>query len=184
MVNAHWSSGEEVTLFVSPKGSDAHPGAKMQPFKTLEAARDVMRKADRAEKGVVWLRAGVYERDKPFRLTSEDSGSPSKPVVYRAWPSEAVKLLEILYDEPAAPKGNLVARNISHGGRWDGVRSEARSYVTFRDNLVNEDPHFKGTPPETFELREESPAYKLGFRPIPFERIGLQNDAYRTVPSL
>jgi len=106
------------------------------------------------------------------------------PYTSELWRKRYPKLLEILNDEPAAPKGNLVARNISHGGRWDGVRSEARSYVTFQDNLVNEDPHFKGTPPETFELREDSPAYKLGFRPIPFEQIGLQNDAYRTVPSL
>ncbi|UCE48801.1 MAG: right-handed parallel beta-helix repeat-containing protein, partial [Phycisphaerales bacterium] len=105
------------------------------------------------------------------------------PYTSEPWRKRYPKLVNILQDEPAAPKGNLVARNISYGGRWDGVRNEARSYVTFKDNLVDQGLLFKGTPPETFELREDSLAYKIGFKPIPFEKIGLQTDAYRTVPS-
>jgi len=105
------------------------------------------------------------------------------PYTSELWRKRYPELVSILQDEPAAPKGNLVARNISYGGRWDGVYNQARPYVTFEDNLVDVDPHFKGTPPQTFELRGDSPAYKIGFKPIPFEKIGLQNDAYRTVPN-
>ena len=89
------------------------------------------------------------------------------------WVGRYPELVNILEDEPAAPKGNIVARNISQGGKWDGVRDEARSYITFEDNMIDEDPGFVGTPPESFQLRDDSPAYKLGFKPIPVEKIGL-----------
>lgn len=89
------------------------------------------------------------------------------------WAGRYPELVNILEDERAAPKGNMVARNISQGGKWDGVRDEARSYVTFEDNMIDEDPGFVGTPPESFQLRDDSPAYKLGFKPIPVEKIGL-----------
>ena len=93
MVVAHCGFGEETAFFVSFQGSDAHPGTKTQPLKTLEAAREAVRKAGRAEKVVVWLRAGVYAREKSFRLSSEDSGRPGKPVIYRAWPGEEVRIV-------------------------------------------------------------------------------------------
>ncbi|MGQ9608925.1 MAG: right-handed parallel beta-helix repeat-containing protein [bacterium] len=89
------------------------------------------------------------------------------------WARRYPQLVNILEDEPAVPKGNVVARNISIGGKWDGVYAEARPYVTFIDNFVDQDPHFIGTPPESFELNEDSPAYKIGFKRIPFEKIGL-----------
>ena len=105
------------------------------------------------------------------------------PYASELWRKRYPELVNILKDEPAAPKGNLVARNISYGGQWDGVYKQARPYVAFENNFVDKDPHFKGAPPETFELREDSPAYRIGFKPIPFEKIGLQNDEYRTMSS-
>jgi len=60
------------------------------------------------------------------------------------------------------------------------VYNDARPYISFSDNFVKQDPLFKGTPPKTFELRDDSPAYRLGFKPIPFEKIGLYEDEYRT----
>ncbi len=104
------------------------------------------------------------------------------PYTGELWRQRYPELVGILQDEPAAPKGNIVARNISEGGRWDGVENKARAYVTFHDNLVDQDALFKGTPPETFELRDNSPASQVGFKPIPFGKIGLQSDGYRNVP--
>ena len=97
------------------------------------------------------------------------------------WRERYPKLVTILEDEPAIPKGNIVARNISWGGQWDDVTNGARPYTTFLDNCVNQDPLFEGKPPKTFLLRDESPAYRFGFKPIPFERIGLYEDKYRNV---
>ncbi|MBL7152664.1 MAG: right-handed parallel beta-helix repeat-containing protein [Phycisphaerae bacterium] len=101
------------------------------------------------------------------------------PYTSELWKNSYPKLVNILEDEPAAPKGNIVARNISYGGRWDEVNNDARPYATFSDNCVDQDPLFEGAPPKTFRLREDSPAYRIGFKPIPFEEIGLYRDEYR-----
>jgi hypothetical protein len=89
------------------------------------------------------------------------------------WRKRYPKLIGILSDTPAAPKGNIVARNISIGGRWDGVHRSARKYVAFKDNLIDTDPHFVDRDKANFQLRADSPAWKMGFKRIPTEKIGL-----------
>ena len=73
----------------------------------------------------------------------------------------------------AEPRGNIVARNICWGGKWDEVEAKAKPGVTFIDNLTDQDPHFVDAEHLNFRLREESPAWKLGFQRIPIEKIGL-----------
>jgi hypothetical protein len=97
------------------------------------------------------------------------------------WRKRYPKLVNIQDDEPAAPKGNVVARNVSFGGRWDNIVDEARPYITVTDNLVDQDPLFEDKPPKSFRLRANSPAYAIGFKPIPFGRSGLVVDQYRSV---
>ncbi len=95
------------------------------------------------------------------------------------WSSRYPRLVNILEDEPAAPKGNIVARNVCWGGTWQDVQAKARPYVTFEDNLVDEDPHFVDAEHLNFQLKDDSPAYKLGFKRLPIEQIGLYRDANR-----
>ena len=85
-------------------------------------------------------------------------------------------------DDPAAPKGNRVLRNVSIGGTWDGVHAEARRYQTIESNLVDVDPRFavpdrigEGKHPRAvdFALRPDSPAWDIGFEKLPLQRIGL-----------
>jgi hypothetical protein len=82
-------------------------------------------------------------------------------------------LAEILEDEPYVPKYTLVARNVIVGEDWDGIREAARPYVTMEKNLIGEDPHFVDAAGGDFRLRDDSPAYRLGFERIPIEKIGL-----------
>lgn len=89
------------------------------------------------------------------------------------------ELVGILEDEPKAPKGNVIARNIFHGGKWDGINDAARPYLRLEDNLIDEDPHFVDGAARDFRLREDSPAFALGFEPIPMERIGRYEDPDR-----
>ena len=100
------------------------------------------------------------------------------------------KLLELLGDEPKKPKGNIVRRNIFWKGDaenlrrvaagkpipdtwWDDIAPNIRSLVTLEDNLINQDPHFVNEWTADFELRDDSPAWKLGFQKIPVREIGL-----------
>ena len=48
----------------------------------------------------------------------------------------------ILDDEPMAPKGNLITRNICVGGRWGDFEGKAKPLVRFEDNLLDQDPLF------------------------------------------
>ena len=78
------------------------------------------------------------------------------------------------------PEGNVITHNISVGGNWleIGWHADAKM-IDIHDNLVNEDPHFLNPTALNFQLRDDSPAYKLGFQRIPVEKIGLYQDDYR-----
>ncbi|MGD9518485.1 MAG: right-handed parallel beta-helix repeat-containing protein [Armatimonadota bacterium] len=88
-------------------------------------------------------------------------------------------LARILEGQPKAPEGNVIARNICWGGKWDEIEGAARPFLTFEDNLIQEDPGFVDYANGNFQLREDSPAYRLGFKRIPIEKIGLYKDPRR-----
>ena len=69
---------------VAPTGKDSNPGTQQQPFATLEAARDAIRKHAPTEPRTVLVHNGTYCLQQPFILSSEDSGTPEAPVTYRA----------------------------------------------------------------------------------------------------
>ncbi|HPM83591.1 MAG TPA: right-handed parallel beta-helix repeat-containing protein [Candidatus Anammoximicrobium sp.] len=89
------------------------------------------------------------------------------------WRSRYPQLLTYLEGNYAEPRNNLVARNLCWGGTWDEVEAKAKPGVKFVDNLTDQDPHFVDAERLNFQLREDSPAWKLGFQRIPIERIGL-----------
>ena len=101
------------------------------------------------------------------------------PYTSDLWQKRFPQLVNILKDEPAAPKGNVVTHNVSYGGRWDDIESVARPLITLTDNLLDQDPLFEDKPPKSFRLRAASPAYAIGFTPIPSEKIGLYKDECR-----
>jgi len=117
-----------------------------------------------------WAHAGVTTLEKRLR---------EMPYQQEPWRGRFPQLLKYLDDEPAVPKGNLVARNVCWGGRWDEIEKKARPHVRFQDNLLDTDPKFVDAKAENFQLRDDSPAWKLGFQRIPIEKIGLYASADR-----
>ncbi len=95
------------------------------------------------------------------------------------------ELVNLLKNDPAAPAGSLIARNISVGGKWKDIDKKAEPYVKFVDNLVDEDPHFVDPANRDFQLKSDSPAFQLGFKSIPStEKMGLiQNDERASWPA-
>ncbi len=92
---------------------------------------------------------------------------------------ELAAILE--HGDPAVPRGNRITRNISYGGTWLNLDKRIEDgLVVFENNLVDEDPGFIDQDNGYFQLRDDSPAYKLGFKRIPIEDIGLYIDEYRT----
>jgi hypothetical protein len=81
------------------------------------------------------------------------------------------------------PENNRVARNIAW--RCETWISEtwpkgASNGIEEQDNLVGEDPRIVNLETREWGLRPDSPALKLGFKPIPIETIGLVVDEYRS----
>lgn len=96
------------------------------------------------------------------------------------WSTRYPQLLTLLEDEPMAPKGVVVARNIMVDSQWDDIEAKAKPYVTMKDNLLDGTrallqggktvPHPKMTN-ETVRA--------IGFEAIPFDRIGLYKSPER-----
>jgi len=120
-----------------------------------------------------------------------DAMNYSKPPYSEKYP----ELLKLYEDEPAIPKNNRIIRNVSYGGRWIDLYNDLDlSIVTVKDNLIalpedkfeaddnmviDVDPGFVDRENENFQLKDDSPAYKLGFKRIPIEKMGLYVDEYR-----
>ena len=86
-----------VRLYVAKNGSDTWSGRLTAPnkartdgpFATLEGARDAVRNI-KAAGGLagpitVYVRKGSYFLDKPFELTSADTGTRECPITYEAY---------------------------------------------------------------------------------------------------
>lgn len=93
LIGLQASSFGAVNLYVSPEGNDRNPGTLKKPFKTIEAARDEVRKL--VEKGLkkdveINLRAGTYTLNEPLLFDSRDSGTEKKSITYQAYKDETV----------------------------------------------------------------------------------------------
>ena len=119
-----------------------------------------------ASRGPVWF----------DRLKAKLEQMPYKDAL---WASRYPKLSTILDEEPMSPRGHVIARNICVGGVWASVTNAAKPLVQFQDNLVGQDPHFVDAGRGDFHLKEDSPAWGLGFKPIPLEKIGLYQSPER-----
>lgn len=79
------------------------------------------------------------------------------------------------------PENNVVVRNISSGGKWLSVGWHAKpEMLELHDNYVGSDPGFMAPDRMDFRLKKDSPAWGIGFKEIPVEKIGLQKDEYRS----
>ncbi|MBV9468621.1 MAG: hypothetical protein JOZ57_05200, partial [Abitibacteriaceae bacterium] len=73
-------------LYASPTGNDRNPGTPQRPIRTLEHARDLVRRINRNMGGdvTVYLHGGTYRLTQPLILDASDSGSNGYNVIYTA----------------------------------------------------------------------------------------------------
>ena len=123
-------------LHVATTGTDEGSGTAEKPFKTLERARDEIRKSKRRtgilplEGFQVVIHAGEYPVRNAFQLTDEDSGTATAPIVYRAADGEAPRFTggarlgrpmvlddaEVLASLPESARGLVVEWNLADAG--------------------------------------------------------------------
>jgi hypothetical protein len=148
---------DRADFYVSPAGSDAKSGVKEQPFRTIEHARDCVRRQIEHQGKTrapitVWIAAGDYYLDRSLELSEKDSGVKDSPVCYRAEPGAEVRLVggrripadafkpvedtEILHRFDAAARGHVLAVDLKALGVTDfGAVAEngKRCEVLFND---------------------------------------------------
>jgi hypothetical protein len=88
-------------------------------------------------------------------------------------------MLTILTDNPMAPMGNIFRRNVCWLGKWADIEEKARPCIVQQDNLIGVDPRVTDLKKLDLRLRKDSPAWSIGFQPIPLDKIGLYRDASR-----
>ena len=89
-------AGDGQEIYVSPAGSDLNAGTRNRPFKTIEKARDVIRKLKKENNQQsfrVLIIGGKYFVDKPIVFTDEDSGTDKSAIVFEAMKGEPVRLI-------------------------------------------------------------------------------------------
>lgn len=88
-------------------------------------------------------------------------------------------LVTILDSTPKAPEGNSIRKNVSWGGKWNGVYKEAAPYVDITDNLVDVDPLIEDIEKGDFRFKKDSPVHAFGFKPLPLDKMGLYKSRTR-----
>ncbi len=84
-----------VTLHVAPGGRDGAAGTREAPLATMGGARDRVRQVKKQKPDTpitVLFAAGIYAIAERVEFSSQDSGSASAPIVYRAAPGAEVRL--------------------------------------------------------------------------------------------
>ena len=72
-----------------------------------------------------------------------------------------------------------MARNVC-AGKWLEVTWHAKEeWLKLEGNVVAADPGFVAPGTTDFRLKSDSPVWATGFKPIPYEKIGLQADEFR-----
>ncbi len=128
-------------------------------------------------RGLNWMRATV----EPGGLMPERLAA--MPYRQSPWRERYPQLLTLLDDQPGSPKGNRVRFNVVSKSGAMGLAKEVTEFGTVADNLsTEEDLGFVDAARGDLRLRPDSPVFKKlpQFQPIPFEKIGLQIDSYRT----
>jgi hypothetical protein len=87
-------NGYAIDIYISPSGSDSHPGTKEQPLATLHAAlrkaRELRRLNDPSITGGIHIivAGGKYLLYEPVFIRPEDAGTRASPTLIKAAPGE------------------------------------------------------------------------------------------------
>lgn len=130
-------------------------------------------------RGLTWANARILGRRGSWDLFGKleamlFEGSP--------YSGKYPELAQMSDDEPLQPRHNVIRRNIRAGrGKWLELYGVQKRIIDLADNFVKGAAGFTAADPAQagFALKPESPALRMGFVSIPFDRIGLQREGYR-----
>lgn len=143
------------TFFVAPNGSDTNAGTFLQPFATLEKARDTLRQIKSSNpltnKATVFVRGGTYYRTNTFNLDARDSGlNTNAPVIFQAYSNEVPVLIGGLLITNLVPwQGDILKADVGAQGFKGSYFRQLffnghRQWLARYPNFVPADPYGSG----------------------------------------
>ncbi len=108
------------------------------------------------------------------------------PYTEGIWAEKYPGLVNILEDEPAVPKGNIIRNNVQYKSAGYNIEQVALDNGTFENNIdISGTKGFVDYKNKDFTLTEDSEIFtKLpDFEPIPFDKMGLLDNAVEAVES-
>jgi parallel beta-helix repeat protein len=94
LIYMSYKSNSSINFYVSTYGTDTNSGSKTHPFKTLEGARDAIRKTKKNKaihKNItIFIRGGNYYISKSFALEKIDSANEKLSINYKSYKKEKV----------------------------------------------------------------------------------------------
>jgi parallel beta-helix repeat protein len=89
------------------------------------------------------------------------------------WSVQYPALVSIATNNPGAALGNIIRNNISYNnGAWINSYNGALTNLAIANNFTSGDPLFVNYGARNFTLSTNSPAWVLGFQPIPMNAFG------------
>jgi hypothetical protein len=134
---------------------------------------DCQRSLSFDNRGLTWMKDKVRPGGSMPKLLAA--------IPYRAppWSQRYPQLLTLLNDDPGAPKGNVVSRNVLYRSGPLDMAQEVSRFGTVTENVTLGDPiGLVADPRLPFRLSDDSSVYRQlpGFQRIPFQSIGLYGD--------
>lgn len=94
---------EGKVYYVSADSSGAGDGSAENPFSSIESARNAIRNTAKTEPITVMIRGGEYYLQNSLEFKSQDSGTDSAPITYKAYDGEQV----IVHGSVDVPRSNI-----------------------------------------------------------------------------
>jgi len=142
---------------------------------------DCWKSAHLDDRGMNWQKPDTDSPNGELRSHLRDM-----PYQNDLWKRRYPTLVRILEDDPGVPKRNVYVGNISAGGIWEDISPSVRQYQTVENNLTFDDDKewarlvkdSRGKPLR-IEFKDPAAVERIGFKPIPVEKIGLYADPRR-----
>jgi len=110
------TSAKPIEFFIAPDGSDDNPGTQERPFATIERAQKAVREVKGKSEVRVFLRGGIYYREKPIVFTADDSGTKDKSIIWAGYKGEKVII----------SAGRKITGWIRKGTHWEAYLPEVK----------------------------------------------------------
>jgi len=159
-VSAQTNGFVQAEFFVSPSGDDKNDGSYDDPFATVQAAQDAVRKINSDMKGdiCVYISPGIYYVPETLTFNASDSGTNGYKIIYKAL---------------GAPDSVRLAGGFKVNSTWELVEASTNSAVADSDmqqSLIGKvyKTNLRAQLDETFEA-ENWPATS---GPLPLNKSG------------